>query len=718
MNIQKVCVIGAGVMGQAIASHMVNARLDCLLLDIKAKEGDPNSYLKQSLQKIKDSKPSLLFSKKDLELIKIGNIEDDFNKIKEYDLIIEAVAEKIDIKKDLFKKLENIVNKNAIIASNTSGLFIKEMTEGLSEDFKSRFLVMHFFNPVRYLHLLEVIPGEQTKKEILNYIKNFGEKRLGKGVIEGKDTPNFVANRIGIYAMMEVFKLLGEGVSIEELDAIFGPALGRPKSAIFRTADVVGLDTLLHVAKTSKISSPLLEKMVEKGLLGQKSGAGFYKKSGDDILVLDTKDFSYKPKQKVRLESLGAIRNEPDLKKRFLVMAKSHDKAAQIFRDISIKTARYALEVLPQIADSVETIDNAMKWGFGWQFGPIETVHFMGLKESLPPHKFTIKEESKNIVEDAISYSLLDSGTGALIVEFHSKMNAIEPEMLKGINRALDLCEDGKFNALVLANEGENFSVGANILLLYMAAMQGQFKEIEEMVNLFQKTGQRLKYSNIPTIAAPFNMTFGGGLELSMWCDLIHAQAEAYLGLVEVGVGLVPGGGGNVSMLERSLTGSIDSLNFALEPFIQRALETVAMAKVSTSALEAKELLYLRGKDSFSLNKRFLITEACKLAIALYETGYLPPKKPEFRLPGNNAFASFEIGLGHMVNGGFISEHDFKVASKVAYIMTGGKTNIYQKVSEDYLLELEREAFLSLCGEAKTLERIAYMLENNKPLRN
>lgn len=780
--IKKVAVIGAGVMGQAIASHMINAGLNCVLMDLPAKTGPRNSIVEGALKKIATSKPSIIFKKSLINEIKIGNVEDDLALLKTCDLVIEAVLEKLDVKADLFKKISPYLADHAILASNTSGLSVEAMAKSLPEDLAKRFLVMHFFNPVRYLHLLELVPSTKTLPHLVPALQRFGEEKLGKGVIEAKDTVNFVANRIGVFGMMESIKVvMDQTYSVEEVDAVFGPALGRPKSAIFRTADVVGLDTFIHVAQNCydnlshdechesfRIPS-FLQEMVKKGLLGQKSGSGFYRKHEGRIQVLDPKTMQYGELVKPRFESIGEVRNLSSLKEKIAKVAYANDKAGQMFFSLAAKICIYSANRLGEISERIEDIDNALKWGFGWEMGPFETWDAMGLKKSVGLMKEQglkvpawvlqmlekghesfykkdnnklfvycaknsgfrevkvsskewklelLKQNSKNVVADLDAYSLVDVGNGALVMEFHSKMNAIDNDILQGINQGLDLCESGKFEALVLANDGANFSVGANLLLLYMAASQGMWKEVDEIVRLFQKTCQRLKYSSVPTVAAPFQLTLGGGAELSMWCDRIHAHAETYMGLVEVGVGLLPGGGGNIEMVARALKGAVDSPTFVTETLLMKALETVAMAKVATSAEEAKELMYLADSDSFSMNRRFHLHDACTLAVAMAKAGYIPPRQREFRLPGRNAYATFAMGLSSFLGGKFISEHDYKIAMKVAHVMTGGHTNSNQKISEDALLDLEREAFLSLCGEQKTMERIAYMLEKNKPLRN
>jgi 3-hydroxyacyl-CoA dehydrogenase len=755
-------------MGQGIAAHMVNAGLECLLLDMPSATTNKSQIASDAIQKIKNSKPSLLFNKSHSSYIIAGNTEEHLGLIKNYDLIIEAVLEQVPVKKALYKKIENYLSLHSIIASNTSGLSLAAISEGLSDAFCERFLVMHFFNPVRYLHLLEIVPHQKTKPSLITMMRDFGEQTLGKGVVIAKDTPNFIANRIGVYGMMEAIKAVNDkAYSLEEIDAVFGPILGRPKSAIFRTADIVGLDILSDVAKNCFDNLPhdearesfkipnFMNAMLSKGLKGQKSGQGFYKKEGAQIYALDLETLSYRPAQKIRFESLGALRNMGCLKEKIRELAYADDKAGILFFTLMAKTCAYAAFRVGEIADHIVDIDNALKWGFGWEMGPFETWDAMGVRKSVdrlhsmgihvPPwvenmlksgqenfydsqehlklcpkewRLSSIKNNSSSLIADTDAYSLISPGNGALIVEFHTKMNAIDNEVLAGINAALDKCENGDFDALVLANEGKNFSVGANLLLLYMAANEGLWEQINDMVRLFQKTGQRLKYSKIPTIAAPFQLTLGGGCELSMWCDQIHADAETYIGLVEVGVGLIPGGGGTIEMLSRTLENSIDSPHFISEPLIQRALETIAMAKVATSAEEAKSLGFLARTDGFSMNKRFLIHDAVTKALALAQSGYMPPRKREFRLPGPSAYATFSVGLRAMLDGNFISEHDYKITLKIAQILSGGNTTINEKVSEDELLDLEREAFLSLCGEPKTMERIAYMLEHNKALRN
>jgi 3-hydroxyacyl-CoA dehydrogenase len=783
---KKVCVIGAGVMGSGIAAQLANAHIPCLLLDMVPKDAGPqerNKLAANGLKNALSAKPAAFFSKKNAQLVEVGNLEDDLHKLKDCDWVIEVVVENLGIKQKLFERLEAAVGPHTIVTSNTSGLSIEGMLKGRSADFQSRFLVTHFFNPPRYLHLLELVAGPKTKADVVSKIAWFGEEILGKGIVFGKDTPNFVANRIGVFGMMEIMRLMHEGgYGVEEVDAIFGPATGRPKSAVFRTADIVGLDTFIHVAQNCYenlkqderhdvfLVPGFLQQMVEKGWLGQKSGQGFYKKSGTDVVALDLNDMEYKPKKKVRYDSLGAIRNIEGVGDKIKFLVHADDRAGQLAWKVTAATCIYSANRLFEIADDIKQIDNAMKWGFGWDLGPFETWDAMGVAPSVarmkqegmkvpawvdemltsgrdsffafdaagqqtfwdPKSKSAkpfaegakvksltlLKRESTRIVKDTMATTLIDLGDGVLGCEFHTKMNAIDNEVLQGINDGLDLCESGQFNSLVLTNEGSNFSVGANILLLYMGAQQGEWKQIDQIVRMFQDTCLRLRYSSIPTVAAPFQMTLGGGAEVSMWCNRIRAHAELYMGLVEVGVGLIPGGGGNIAMLGRTLNGAVDDANFVTEPMIRRAFETVAMAKVSTSAGEARDLMYMTCSDGIAMNRRHLVESAKQTALGMASAGFIPPLPRRFRLPGKSAYATFEMALMSMRDGHFISDHDLKISLKVAHVMTGGDCTPRVPVSEQYLLDLEREAFLSLCGEEKTMARIAYMLEHNKPLRN
>jgi 3-hydroxyacyl-CoA dehydrogenase len=789
---KKACVIGAGVMGQGIAAHLANARIPVLLLDIvppKPEPGDDttakafrNKFSRGGLDKATGAKPALFFTKQNAALVSIGNLEDDLDKVKECDLVIEVVLERLDVKQQLFAKLDQVIAPGTIVTSNTSGLSIEGMTEGRSAGFKKNFLVTHFFNPVRYMALLEIVTGTHTDPAVATKMRAFGAGVLGKSIVDGKDTPNFVANRIGVFGMMETIRLMVEGkYTVEEVDAVFGPAIGRAKSAVFGTADVVGLDTFVHVAQNCWDNLPnderhavfelpaFLKDMVARQWLGRKTKAGFYQKEGDEILTLDWEKMEYRAKAKVRYESLGAVRNLESTAEKLRELLKHDDKAARLFWNATAATLCYAGNRLGEIADDIVNIDNAMKAGFMHEMGPFETWDAIGVRDSVarmragafqvPPWvedmlargresfytlelgkrtfwdprtnkavaldegprvmSFTVlKSDKARVVKDNYGTTLVDLGDGVLACEFHTKLNAVDDEIVNGLNESLDLCESGRFQALVLHNDGRNFSAGANILLLALAAREQQWDNINQMVKAFQDVCVRLKYSSIPTVAAPFDLTLGGGAEMALWCNRIRAHAELYMGLVEVGVGLIPGGGGNIEMLARTLESAVDEPTFPTEGMIRRALETVAMAKVATSAEEARELMFLGPADGITLNRRHVLAAAKSEARGMAEAGFVPPRRRTFRLPGRSAYATFDMALGAMRDGHFISEYDLKVALKVASVMTGGDTSPRVKLSEQHLLDLEREAFLSLCGEEKTMERIAHMLETNKPLRN
>ena len=797
-SFKKVCVIGAGVMGQGIAAHVANARIPVLLLDIvppSVSDDDKKAGLDVNTKAFRNkfaatgrdlvlkSKPALLFTKRDIDLIDIGNLDDDIAKVSECDLVIEVIVERLDIKQKLFGRLEALIKPGTIVTSNTSGLSIEGMTEGRSDAFKKSFAVTHFFNPVRYMSLLEIVAGRHTDDAVVQRLSDFGERVLGKGVVRGKDTPNFVANRIGIFGIMETIRVMVEdNYNLEEVDAVFGTATGRAKSAVFGTADVVGLDTFVHVTQNCWDNLKLdeshavfevpafLRKMVENKWLGRKTKGGFYKKVGDDILTLDYTKMEYRPKAKVRFDSLGAVRNLETTAEKLKTLMGCDDRAALLFWKATAATLIYAANRLGEIADDICSIDNGMKWGFMHEMGPFEIWDAMGVaavvqrmktdRRPVPPwveamlaagrssfyvvdsqgarscwnpktgtavvidegrrvKTFTLlKADKKRIVDDAWGTTLVDLGDGVLACEFHTKLNAVDDEIVNGLNKALDLCESGKFDALVLANDGRNFSAGANILLLALAAREQQWDSINTMVKAFQDVCVRLKYSSIPTVAAPFDLTLGGGAEMALWCNRIRAHAELYMGLVEVGVGLIPGGGGNIEILSRSLEGAIDDPTYPVEQLLRRALETVAMAKVATSAEEAKVLLYLGTNDGVTFNRRHLLAAAKADALGMAQGGFTPPRRRTFRLPGRSAYATFDMALSSMRDGHFISDHDLKISMKVAHVMTGGDCSPRQKVSEQHLLDLEREAFLSLCGEEKSQARIAHMLETNKPLRN
>lgn len=798
-SFRKVCVIGAGIMGQGIAAHLANARVDVLLLDIVPPKHDPakhpdkesaafrNLFADTGLHKAKKAKPALFYSADNARYISTGNLEDHTEELSQCDWIIEVIVENLAIKQGLFAKLEEVTKKSAIVTSNTSGLSIVGMLEGRGADFKKRFCVTHFFNPVRYMELLELVRGPETDPDVFARLCDFGENVLGKGIVIGKDTPNFVANRIGIFGMMETIRVMAEeSASIELVDATFGPNMGRAKSAVFRTADVVGLDTFAHVAQNCAENLPdderlevfarpaWLQKMLDEGYLGQKAKKGFYKKEGKDLFVLDEKalaanDLVYRPKEKVRTDSLGAARKLDDVDDRIRLLTSADDASGALAWKVTMATAVYAGHRLGEIAESIVEIDNGLRWGFKHERGPFECWDAMGVrssterwrkeggsvpkwvdemlaagresfyaiengertvwsveqKEAVPVGSSTkvatlakMKRDKTRVVKAGVSASLVDVGDGVLACEFHSKMNALDVEIMEFLNAGMDLCDDGKFDALLIANDGTNFCAGANLLMIFMAAQAKEWGQLDASLRSFQETMQRLKYSRFPTVAAPFQLTLGGGCEVSMWCNRIRAHAESYIGLVEVGVGLIPGAGGHVEMLARTLAGVPDQATFPVEPFLQRAFEQIAMAKVATSAEQGREMMFLAPADGITLNRQHLLEAARQEALGMVRAGFTAPKRRRFRLPGSGAMATFEMVVQSMLEGGFISAHDKKIALKVAQVLTGGDTSSTVKVDEKHILDLEREAFLSLAGEELSQARIGHMLQKNKPLRN
>ncbi len=788
---KKIGIIGSGIMGAGIAAQVANAKVDCLLLDIPFKNVDNsnkhklrNKIVEDNLQKALKLKPALFYSKNAFNRISIGNIEDDFNELSSCDWIIEVVTEKLDVKRKIFSKLDCELLSNVIISSNTSGLSMVSMLQGRSMSFKKRFLITHFFNPVRYLYLLEVVKSDIISNDIVSKIVGFSKNVLGKGVVFAKDTPNFIANRIGIFSMMKIMNMMKKNnYCIEEIDLIFGELLGRPKSAIFRTADIVGIDTLMHVTNNCYdnlkndsqrnifICPKFIIDMIDRGFLGQKTKQGFYKKIDKEIRVLDLTNMEYKFKKSLKLESVKEANKIKNISKRLKYLISLDNKIGIIVFKMISEVCIYSAEILEDIAETILDIDNAIKWGFGWDIGPFEMWDAIGVKDMIPRmikngfniprwvskmldnkifnfykydidahslmyynikenkmlpvyttkniYNFDILQKNKsNIVKETFSTNLIDLGDGILSCMFKTKMNSIDNYVIEDINHAIDLCENGKFDGLVLSNNGKNFSVGANLLLLYMAIQQQAWDQISEMIINFQKLCMRLKYSNIPTLSAPFNLTLGGGAELVLWSNKVRSHAELYMGLVEIGVGLIPAAGGNVEMLARTLSKVIDSSTYSVEPLIQRVFEIIVMCKISISADEAKQYLYLHESDMIIMNKNDLLKSAKYEVLGMASSGFTPPDKRSFRLPGSSALAMFEMVLKNMLYGKYISNHDFKIAKKLAYVMTGGNTVSTYKVDEQYVLDLEREAFLSLCGEVKTQERIEFMLKHNKPLRN
>lgn len=793
-RIRKAAVLGAGVMGSGIAAHLANAGIPVLLLDIVPPtpgEGDDpasrtfrNRFAAIAVANLAKQKPAPLFVPAAADLIEVGNFEDDLEKLRSCDWVVEVVKEDLAIKQALFAKIEPYLHPEAIVSSNTSGLSIEGMLEGRGAEFRRRFLVTHFFNPVRYMHLLELVPGKETDPAILQAMARFGEEVLGKGIVFGKDTTNFIANRIGVYAMLRTLGLMEEaGLSPTAVDKILGPAMGRPKSAVFRTADIVGLDTFVHVAKNCYDTlvhdearevfrvPAFVEAMVERRLLGDKTGAGFYKKvkgkAGSEILVLDLKSLEYVPQEKVRYPSLGKAKEIEDVRERVRAVMQSDDDAGRFAERLTLDVLAYASRRIPEIADDLVNVDRAMRWGFGWDIGPFETWDAYGVRRGVERMKelgirpapwveemlasgresfygveggtdtywdvaarkaLPVPESRRALRLEVLrrtgseiwrneSASVHDMGDGVLLLEFHSKMNAIDDATIRAMNEALDRAERD-FRALVIGNDGPNFSAGANLFAILMALGSDDFESVRQMAQAFQQANQRMRYSRIPVVTAPFGMTLGGGAEVTMAGNAIQAAAETYMGLVEVGVGVIPGGGGTLALLRNIWGPYTDDKQFDPLPFVARVFRTIAMATVATSAEEARSLGFLSEQDGISLNRDFLLSDAKARAIGLAESGFVPPRKRKFRLPGRSGWATIDMMLYDMEVNGQISAHDRKIGRTLARVLTGGDTSPGCLVTEDRILELELEGFLSLCGEEKSRERMMAMLQTGKPLRN
>ncbi|MRX66124.1 3-hydroxyacyl-CoA dehydrogenase/enoyl-CoA hydratase family protein [Maribacter luteus] len=798
-HIKKVAVIGSGIMGSGIACHFANIGVEVLLLDIVPRELDEkekakgltledkvvrNRLVNNSLTTALKSKPSPIYHQKFASRITTGNLEDDIAKVADVDWIIEVVVERLDIKKKVFENLEKYRKPGTLITSNTSGIPIKFMSEGRSDDFQEHFCGTHFFNPARYLKLFEIIPGPKTSPEVLEFLNGYGEKFLGKTSVVAKDTPAFIGNRIGIFSIQSLFHTVTDmGMTVEEVDKLTGPVIGRPKSATFRTVDVVGLDTLVHVANGIFENCPKDEKhdlfklpdfintMMENKWLGSKTGQGFYKKvKGKDgkseILTLDLDSMDYRSKKSAKFATLELTKTIDKVVDRFEVLVGGKDKAGEFYRKSFAALFAYVSHRIPEISDELYKIDDAMKAGFGWEHGPFQIWDAIGLKKGLEimnaegekpaawvtemvaagiesfysvkegaTYFYDIPSKSMTKVPGQDAFIILDNirksnevfknsgvviedlGDGILNLEFQSKMNTIGGDVLAGLNKAIDLAEKD-FQGLVVGNQGANFSVGANIGMIFMMAVEQEYDELNMAIKMFQDTMMRMRYSSIPTISAPHGMTLGGGCELSMHADKVVAAAETYIGLVEFGVGVIPGGGGSKEFAVRAsdtFKKNDVELNVLQEYFL-----TIGMAKVSTSAYEAFDLGILqKGKDIVVVNKDRQIATAKAYAKLMAETGYTKPvKRKDIKVLGKQALGMFLVGTDAMEASHYISEHDQKIANKLAYVMAGGDLSEPTLVSEQYLLDIEREAFLSLCTERKTLERIQHMLKTGKPLRN
>lgn len=789
-SIKKVAVLGSGVMGSRIACHFANIGVEVVLLDILPKdapEGNKaarNKIVNDALQAALKSNPNPIYHSSFAQRITTGNFTDNMNLIANCDWVIEVVIERLDIKKQVFDQVEQFRKPGSIISSNTSGIPIHMMTEGRSDDFKKNFCGTHFFNPPRYLKLLEIIPTPHTDKALVDFLLEYGEKYLGKTTVLCKDTPAFIANRIGVYSIMNLFHTVEKmGLTVEEVDKLTGPALGRPKSATFRTCDVVGLDTLVHVANGLAQNCPndeakamftipgYVAKLVENKWLGDKTGQGFYKKTKTaegktEILSLDLKTLDYKPQQKVKYATLEQAKQVDDLKKRVQVLFMGKDKAGEFYRATFAGLFAYVSHRIPEIADDIYKVDDAMKAGFGWELGPFEYWDALGAENVVNALKqqgvnyagwindmlasgakafykiengkrmyYNVSTKSYLPIPGADDFIFLDTirqtktvwknsgttitdiGDGILNVEFHTKMNSIGGEVLAGVNKAIELAEKD-FRGVVISNEGANFSAGANVGMIFMFAVEQEWDELNFAIRAFQNTMMRVRYSSVPVVVATHNLALGGACEMSMHSDKVVAHAETYMGLVEFGVGLIPGGGGTKEFALRLADGILEG-DVELNDFRNRFL-TIGQAKVSTSAHEAFDLGYLRkGIDKVVVSRSRLLSEAKAECLKLADAGYTQPTpRKNIRVLGKQGLGLAYLGANSMLSGHYISEHDVKISQKLAWVLCGGDLSQPTMVSEQYLLDLEREAFLSLAGERKTLERIQSILNGGKVLRN
>ena len=796
--IRKVGVIGSGIMGAQIAGHFANIGVEALLLDIPPSSLSPQEeaagldlthplvrgrIARDNWAKTVKMSPAPLYDKSFAQRVQTGNLEDDIALLADVDWIIEVVVERLDIKHQVLAKIDSARKPGTLVSSNTSGIPIHLMLEGRSDDFRKHFCGTHFFNPPRYLQLLEIIPTPETDPEIVEFLLHYGDLFLGKTTVLAKDTPAFIANRIGVFGIMALFHSMEKsGLNVEEVDKLTGPVIGRPKSATFRTSDVVGLDTLVHVAnglakacpnderKDVFQLPPFIQQMMESNRLGSKTGEGFYKKvkqedGSSEIMVLDLTSGQYRSQKKRSFPTLELTRNIDRVADRFKVLVSGKDAAADFYRNQFGQLFAYVSHRIPEISDEVYRIDDALRAGFGWEHGPFQIWDAIGLEKGIalaeqsgfpvaewvkqmaangqssfysiaegvrqcyvPSQRATdrIKGTEQYIDLDELRHSstvwknnecsLIDLGDGILNFEIHSKMNTLGSGVLSGLNRAFDLAEK-EYQGLVIGNQGANFSAGANLAMIFMMATEQEWDELDFAIRYFQKSVMRVRYSGIPVVVAPHGLSLGGGCEMTLHADAVQAAAETYIGLVEVGVGVIPGGGGTKEMTLRAAQRYIKDdveLNALRENYL-----TIGMAKVATSAQEAFGLGILQqGKDHISVNKRRQLADAKRKAILLAEQGYSQPLPQKVKVLGRQALGMFDAGVHAMLEGRYISPHDVKISQKLAYIMSGGDLSEATEVSEQYLLDLEREAFLSLCGERKTLERIQHMLKTGKPLRN
>src|SRR5271166_2180145 len=802
LKIQKAVVLGAGTMGARIAAHFANAGLPCLLLDIVPKDAstsaDRNKLVLAGIEAAKKSKPAAFFSSELAANISIGNFEDDLARIADADWIIEVVAENLEIKRTLLGKVAQFRRPGSIVTTNTSGLPVHLIAEGMTEEFQQHWAGTHFFNPPRYMKLVELIAGPRTSSAVMETLTDFCDRRLGKGVVVAKDTPNFIANRVGTFSLLNVLKLMSAlGMTIEEVDACTGPAVGWPKSATFRTADIVGIDVLAHVVKNIYETAAndesreayklptLVQEMLRRGWLGDKTGQGFYKRvkgpGKEEILTLDIQTMEYRPRRKAKFASIDAGKTIEDTRERLrallapLLEGQKTDKAQQLIWGGLSEMCLYAGRRMPEISDRIIDVDRAMRWGFAWEMGPFEVVDAIGLPEfaaqiqkegrtlapifekALANGRKSFYETEKGVtsvfdlatgsvqkveepagililknlkeagreVERNSGASLIDLGDGVVCCEFHSKMNAIGADLIAMIHKGLKRLE-AEFDAMVIANQAPNFCVGANLMLVLVGAQEQEWDELHMAVKQFQNVNLAIKYAAKPVVSAPQGMALGGGCEISLHSAKIHAAAESYIGLVETGVGLIPGGGGTKEMVIHANENAASGEDLDLFHTLKPVFENIALAKVGTSAEECRDLGYLRRDDPVSLNRDRLVADAKQTALGLARSGWKPTSSSwqegaqmtQIKVLGESFLAAAKLAIHMMVRGGYASDYDAHVARKLANILAGGALSAPQLVSEQYVLDLEREAFVSLCGEKKTQERIAHTLKTGKPLRN
>jgi 3-hydroxyacyl-CoA dehydrogenase len=803
-RVKQAAVLGAGTMGAAIAAHLANVGIPSVLLDIvptsltddEKKRGLTlkdaevrNRIVRQGMDRCLKARPANLYHADLARLIRTGNFEDNFDWVRQADWIIEAVVERLDIKQPLMQRVDEVRRPQAMVSTNTSGIPVRQIAEGRSADFRRHFVGTHFFNPPRYLQLLELIPTADTDPELIDFLRRFCEDRLGKGVVVCKDTPNFIANRIlSIAGSIGLNHALAEGYTVEEVDALTGPAIGRPKTATFRLNDLVGIDVLAHVSQNlypaipddpyrdelvDPAASGLVKGMIERGWLGNKTDVGFYRKvegeSGREFWVLDLKTMEHRAPAKAGFPSLSKSRGTEDIAQRLAELAFAEDRGGTYVWHILSRLVVYAATCIPEVSDDILSIDRACRWGFMWELGPFEAWDALGVRRSVDRLKaeqvsipawveqmlasgcetfyqrqgpvvtaaydparrayVPLPEDPRLISIEALrakgaelkrndSASLLDMGDGVLLLEFHSKANALDDDIFNLASEALAELEDGRWKAMVIGNQGTHFCAGANIFAIAVAAQQGDFEIIDGAIRKMQALLQSIRYAPKPVVTAPFGMTLGGGCELVMASSRAVAAAETYIGLVEAGVGLIPAGTGSKEVVRRIISPAMETPNTQVLTFLQQAFEQVGLAKVATSAVEGRGMRYLSDRDRIIVHPNHLLAEAKREALAMAEAGYRPPDPPRLFAAGRDAYAALQVAVDQLREAGYASEHDAKIGVHLGRVLCGGDVSAGQWVSEDYILNLEREAFLELCHEPKTIERIWYMLQNNKPLRN